>query len=60
VIDLDMQGMNRKETLTHIRKILDLQSIPVMFLSNNPEELDEQFLEKHHVAILRKPFTIDG
>ncbi|HKO81247.1 MAG TPA: response regulator [Chitinophagaceae bacterium] len=60
VIDLEMPGMNGKEMLARIRKIPHLQNIPVLFLSNNPEELDEQFLEKHHVAILRKPFTMDG
>ena len=60
VIDLEMTGMNGKETLTDIRKISHLQDVPVLFLSNNPEELDEQFLEKHHVTILRKPFTIGG
>ena len=60
VIDLEIPGMNGKETLTQIRKIPHVQGIPVLFLSNNPEELDEQFLEKNHVAILRKPFNIDG
>ena len=60
VIDLDMPGMGGKATLIEMRKIPDLKDIPVMFLSNNPEDFDEQFLERHHVAILRKPFTIDG
>lgn len=60
VIDLDMPAMDGKETLNSIRKIPALNSIPIMFLSNNPEELDEHFLETYHVTILKKPFTMDG
>lgn len=60
VIDHDIPGMDGKETFSQIREIPDLNDIPVMFLSNNAEELDEQFLEKHHVAVLQKPFTLDG
>ena len=60
IIDLDIPGMDGKETLTQMRKIPKLQDIPVMFLSNNPDELDEHFLENNHVSILKKPFTLDG
>ena len=60
VIDFDIPGMDGKATLTQMRKIPALKDIPVMFLSNNPEELDEQFLENHHVSILKKPFSLDG
>jgi CheY-like chemotaxis protein len=60
VIDLDMPAMDGKETLSQIRKRADLKDLPIMFLSNYPEELDEQFLEKHHVAVLKKPSTLNG
>ncbi len=60
VIDLDIPGIDGKKTLSEVRKFPDLKDIPVMFLSNNPEELDEPFLEKQHVSVLKKPFTLDG
>ena len=60
IIDLDMPGRDAKDTLSQLRKIPSLKGISVLFLSNNPDELDEQFLETQHVAIIKKPYTIEG
>ncbi len=59
-LDMNMPGMNGKETLLEIKKIDRLNSVPVFMLSthSNPNDVRET-LKMGAVDFLKKPTSID-
>jgi CheY-like chemotaxis protein len=58
VLDVNMPGMDGKETFYKIRSIPSLQTIPVLFLSTSVNDLDILEFEKNGVSIFKKPNTV--
>src|SRR6478672_4505540 len=51
-LDINMPGMNGNETLTHIKKLIGKNPIPIVFLTTYPGN-DELFLaEKNHISVM--------
>jgi two-component system response regulator len=59
VLDVNMPGMDGKNTLLEIEKILPVY-IPVLFLTTTPRDVDIVFGERHKAALLAKPRDVKG
>lgn len=55
VLDLNMPGMNGKETLTIIKKDAEWCTIPVVVFSTSSSKIDQDFCMQHNVAFITKP-----
>jgi two-component system response regulator len=60
VLDLNMPGLNGKQTLALIRSIPGLENIPVIIFSTNTNDKDIIEIEKKGVSAFRKPNTTRG
>jgi len=60
-VDMNMPGMNGKETLSEIKKIVRLNSVPVFMLSTNANPNDvRETIKMGAVDFLKKPTSIDS
>ncbi|MBC7947952.1 MAG: response regulator [Chitinophagaceae bacterium] len=55
VIDLNMPGMDGKETIDRVRQLKDLTGMPILVLSTTVHDPDILELEKSGVTIFAKP-----
>ncbi|HWJ26075.1 MAG TPA: response regulator [Flavisolibacter sp.] len=55
VLDLNMPGMNGKETLTIIKKNPEWCTIPVVIFSTSSSKIDQDFCMQYNVAFITKP-----
>lgn len=60
VLDVNMPGMDGRETLIEIKKMLGDIYIPVLFLTTTPREQDLSLGESHGITLLEKPRTMKG
>ena len=58
VLDVNMPGMDGKETFYQIRSIPLLQKVPVLFLSTSINDPDILEFENNGVSIFKKPNTV--
>ena len=55
ILDINMPGMDGKETLAHIKKDDKLRNIPVVLFSTSDSEVDKRFCAKYDVELVTKP-----
>lgn len=58
ILDVNMPGMDGKETFYQIRSIPSLQKVPVLFLSTSVTDPDILEFEKNGVSIFQKPNSV--
>lgn len=57
ILDINMPGMNGKETLIHIRQSEDFKNIPVVLFTTSSSELDRLFAKKWGAEFITKPLV---
>jgi CheY-like chemotaxis protein len=55
ILDINMPGMDGKETLTHIRKFDELRNVPVIMFTTSNSIREKAYAEKHGVGFITKP-----
>ena len=55
VLDINMPGMNGKETFKHIKSDDELTGIPVVIFSTSSNEKDRSFFQGDNVEYIMKP-----
>ena len=55
VIDINMPGLNGKETLAHIRRIEGFERIPAVLFSTSTMPADAAFARSHDAGFVTKP-----
>lgn len=55
ILDLNMPGMDGKETLLALRKDEHLKDIPVVIFTTSSSQLDKTFCDKNGVQMITKP-----
>ncbi|HVG40450.1 MAG TPA: response regulator [Chitinophagaceae bacterium] len=58
ILDINMPRMNGKQTLTHIKKDVTLQSIPLIVFTTSSNTMDKMFCELHGVEMITKPYDL--
>ena len=60
VLDVNMPGMDGRETLIEIKKLLGDAYVPVLFLTTTPREEDLSLGESQGITLMEKPRTMKG
>ena len=55
ILDVNMPGMNGKETLIRIKQSSDFQKLPVVLFTTSSSEGDKAFAKKWDAAFITKP-----
>jgi CheY-like chemotaxis protein len=55
ILDINMPGMNGRETLIRIRQSENLKTIPVVLFTTSSSELDKAFAKKWGAEFITKP-----
>ena len=55
ILDINMPGMNGKETLIRIKQAEDLQNIPVVLFTTSSSDTDKAFARKWEAPLITKP-----
>jgi two-component system, response regulator len=58
ILDINMPGMDGRQTLIGIQELLGGNHIPTVFLSTQPMTMDLHFAQSKGVTVLAKPTTI--
>jgi two-component system, response regulator len=58
ILDINMPGMDGRETLLEIQELLGGNYIPTLFLSTQPMSVDVLFAQAKGVTVLAKPVTV--
>ncbi|ANE51450.1 response regulator [Flavisolibacter tropicus] len=58
ILDINMPGMDGRETLKHLKQHEQWKSIPTVVLSTSSDPLDQQFCKNYEVDLLTKPMEI--
>jgi two-component system response regulator len=58
ILDINMPGMDGKDTLIAIQQLLGGNNIPTLFLSTHPMTIDVDFAQAKGVTVMAKPTTI--
>ena len=59
VLDINMPGIDGKQTFAAIKKTPRLASIPIIIFSTSSSALDKLFFKGKNVEYIVKPFTIE-
>lgn len=59
VLDLNMPGMDGKQTFTSIRSNPKLAAIPIIIFSTSSGKADKSFFTGEHVEYIVKPYTFE-
>jgi CheY-like chemotaxis protein len=60
LLDLNMPGMNGRDTLMVIKDDEDLSKVPVVVFTTSSSELDKTFCKKYNVEMITKPFSFQS
>ena len=60
LLDLNMPGMNGRDTLMLIKDDEDLSKVPVVVFTTSSSELDKTFCKKYNVEMITKPFSFQS
>lgn len=59
ILDINMPGMDGRETLKHLKQNEQWKTIPTVVLSTSSDPLDKQFCNRFEVDLLTKPMEIN-
>ena len=59
-MDLNLPGINGKQTLQEIRHTLGVTDIPAIVLSTSPGHQDEKYFSELGVPVFSKPTSLSG
>jgi CheY-like chemotaxis protein len=55
ILDMNMPGMNGRDTLMHLRKLPDYQDIPVVMFTTSSSPADSEFARQWSADFITKP-----
>jgi CheY-like chemotaxis protein len=55
ILDINMPRMDGKETLQHIRTMVQFDAVPVMLFTTSTQHFDQDFARRHKAGFLTKP-----
>lgn len=59
ILDINMPGMDGRETLKHLKQHDHWKTIPTVVLSTSSDPLDIQFCKRYDVDLITKPMEIN-
>ena len=60
ILDINMEGIGGKETLSILKSHKKYSSIPVVMFSSSKSKVDIEFCRAHGIEIIPKPFSFDA
>lgn len=60
ILDMNMPGMDGRETLIAIKKEKEFSRIPVVIFTTSSSQLDQSFCEKYGVEMITKPLDFSN
>jgi CheY-like chemotaxis protein len=55
ILDINMPRMDGKETLQHIRTMVQFDEVPVMLFTTSTQRFDQDFARRYKAGFLTKP-----
>jgi CheY-like chemotaxis protein len=57
ILDVNMPGMNGKDTLIHIRQMERFSKVPIVLFTTSSLDQDLRFAQKHNAGFITKPLN---